>query len=166
MSQSQPIIDGSQLGKWNRSRGRNHRGNCSHTHSPWLTLSWFIYFFLCRGFAHVCLCRHTCSMRPEEGLRFPGTGVTTDDCEVLGIEPRSFERAASTLNNWAISPALSLLSYTTQNHPPNTTTSTVNGENIPETSQYVDLLEVISPVRFPLLWCLQFVSQELTNTWR
>lgn len=53
---------------------------------------------------HVCLC---------EGVGASGTRVTDSLCAakwVLGIEPRSSGRAASTLNHWAISPAPPVLS--------------------------------------------------------
>ena len=47
-----------------------------------------------------------CSKGLEKGIRFPETGITERQAAIWiqGIEPEASTRAASALNNWAISP--------------------------------------------------------------
>ena len=87
--------------------------------SPWASICTHFSQFrdsrhtlLCLLFVFYVVC--TIYVMPEEleeGIRCPGPGVT-DGCVplcVLGAEPLSSARAASTVNPWARSPALSIL---------------------------------------------------------
>lgn len=62
-------------------------------------------YFTCVYVRHV---HAWCSGRPEEGIGSLGNGITDswEPLRSLDIKARSFGRAASAFNHWAISPAL------------------------------------------------------------
>lgn len=60
----------------------------------------FKLFYMYRGLClHVCLCTMHMDQKPEEGVRFPGTGVTVVSChEGAGNLTRVLEKQPVLLN--------------------------------------------------------------------
>ena len=77
---------------------------------PWpflFEILFLFYVFVCFISMNICTSSVRCTQKPEEGIKSLGTGAQ-DGCDPFcrcwELNSRSFGRAASALNLWAISP--------------------------------------------------------------